>query len=66
MMCYRVFMASSVATFFLGIFVFLLGMHLLPGLAPAILPVVALVTGVTGLVTAVSGLMLVWGHGVRA
>ena len=65
-MCYRVFMAASTATFLLGILLFLLGMHLLPSLAPVVLLIVALTTGVAGLVTAVSGLMLVWGPGSRA
>ena len=65
-MLYRVFIASSVAAFFLGIFVFLMGVHLLPGLAPVILPVSALLAGVAGVVSAVSGIALVWSPGVRA
>ena len=59
-MCYRIFMTSGVATFFLGVFVFFLGMHWLPGLAPITLPIAALLAGTVGLVNAVSGLKLIW------
>ena len=65
-MLYRVFMASSAATVFLGVFVFLLGMHLLTGLAPVTLPIAAFLTAFTGLVAAVSGLILVWVPDARA
>ena len=65
-MLYRVFMASSAATVFLGVFVFLLGMHLLTGLAPVTLPIAAFLTAFTGLVAAVSGLILVWAPDARA
>lgn len=64
-MCYRIFMASGVATFFLGVLVFLMGMHWLPGLAPITLPVAALLAGAVGLVNAVSGLKLIWASDAR-
>ena len=64
-MCYRIFIASGVATFFLGALVFLLGMHWLPGFAPITLPVAAVLAGTVGLVNAVSGLKLIWAPDAR-
>ena len=62
-MLYRVFIASNVATFFLGIFVFLMASHLLPGFAPVVLGVSALLAGFVGIVAGVSGIALIWSPG---
>ena len=64
-MCYRIFMVSGVATFLLGIFVFLLGMHWLPSLTPVTLPIAALLAGSVGLVNVASGLKLIWDPDAR-
>ena len=57
-MWYRVFITANIV-FFFGIFVFLMGEHLLPDLGQFTLPVGALVSGMSGLVGAVSGIALI-------
>ena len=57
-MWYRAFIASN-PVFLLGIFVALLGEHLLPGLSSYTLPAGALLSGMAGLVAAVSGIALI-------
>lgn len=57
-MWYRAFIASNIV-FFLGIFVFLMGEHLLPDLGHFTLPAGALLSGMSGLVGAVSGIALI-------
>ena len=64
-MWYRVFIASNIA-FFLGIFVFFTGDFLMPGLAPFALPAGAFVAGVSGIVMAVSGGVMIWAPDARA
>ena len=61
----RIFIASN-PVFFLGIFIFFLGEHLLPGLASVTLPAGALLSGSAGLVAAVSGIVLILAPDDRA
>ena len=61
----RIFIASN-PVFFLGIFIALLGEHLLPSLAPVTLPAGALVAGIAGMVAAVSGIVLIMTPDERA
>lgn len=63
-MWYRAFITSNIV-FFLGIFIFLFGEHLLPGLASYTLPMGALVSGMAGLAGAVSGIALILAPSAR-
>ena len=57
-MWYRAFIASNIV-FFFGIFLFLMGEHLLPELAAFTFPTGALLSGTAGLVGAISGIALI-------
>lgn len=54
----RIYIVSNLA-FFGGLFVFLLGEHLMPGWASVTLPAGALLAGFAGVASAVSGLILI-------
>ena len=58
-MLYRIFIVSNIV-FLLGIFAVFLGDYLFPALAPYAMPAGALVSGVSVIVFAVSGIALIW------
>ena len=51
--------AGSLIAYVIGLFVFLLGEHLVPGWSPVTLPLGAAVAGLSGLAVAVSGIAVI-------
>ena len=60
----KIFAASSVV-FLLGVVVFLLGEHFVPGMVRVTLPAGALVMGISGIIAGVAGIVIVLTPPVR-